>query len=548
MVRWSVTTLILLCLVTPSSPAQERRGSAMDIVVQARERLNPGIGRDELERILGKLKVATDMYPTFGDAWYYRYLCEKKLGNQPAADYALKKAQQYGSEALKLGYDPFEFPKSDRISTTVRDKWALVVGIAQFADRRINPLNYTTKDAKDFAALLTSRDYGRFNPDHVRVLVDKGATTKAIKESLNWLARNAKEDDLVVIYLSSHGSPREMDTAGVSYVITYDTDVSNPDSLYATALPMVDLADAVRTRIKAQRVVVLLDACYSEGAIPIGISKDALNRIRQGIGRVIITSSRADERSWESERLKNGYFTYYLIEGLKQNNGFVPIEEVYNYLKDKVSQQVRREKGASQNPVMSKSEQTPEIIIGIDTEASRADTAPERQEIGAKDLYLAAKYVGIYYWIELEGVGPVPDDRVFRTGDRIRLYIRSNADGYLSLWKLDSSGRGQSLFPAPGGFGIPVKANRDYTHPNFITMRPTDRLVIFFSRSKADIPVLTGKEKDAQTVAEALNPKGERALVFEEEIERQGANEVGTYVVNKNQGLLIKEIRLKLKE
>ncbi|MHA2642978.1 MAG: caspase family protein [bacterium JZ-2024 1] len=529
----------------------------MDIVVQARERLNPGIGRDELERILGKLKVATDMYPTFGDAWYYRYLCEKELGNQPATDYALKKAQQYGSEALKLGYDPFKPPESEpgSIPTTVRDKWALVVGIAQFADRRITPLNYTTKDAKDFAALLTSRDYGRFNPDHVRVLVDKDATTKAIKENLNWLARNAKEDDLVVIYLSSHGSPREMDTAGVSYVITYDADVSNPDSLYATALPMVDLADAVRTRIKAQRVVVLLDACYSEGAIPIGISKDALNRIRQGIGRIIITSSKADERSWESERLKNGYFTYYLIEGLKQNNGLVPIEEVYNYLKDKVSQQVRREKGASQNPVMSKSEQTAEIIIGVDTETSRlavtspSDTAPERQKIGAKALYLeSAKYVGIYYWVELEGVGPVPDDRVFRTGDRIRLHIQSNADGYLSLWKLDSSGRGQSLFPAPGGVGIPVKANSDYTHPSFITMRPTDRLVVFFSRSKADIPVLTGKEKDAQTVAEALNPKGERALVFAEEIERRGANEVGTYVVNKNQGLVIKEIRLKLEE
>jgi uncharacterized caspase-like protein len=356
----------------------------MDIVAQVRERLNPEMGADEVKELLERLKiVTTKIDPTYGDAWYYRYLCEKMLGNREDAAYALRKAKQYGYSVPDdiIGESP---TGPANLPPVVRDKWALVVGINQFNDRRINPLQYTAKDAKDFAAVLTSRDVGRFPPDHVRVLTNEQATTKAIKENLNWLARSAKEDDLVVIHLSSHGSPREMDTAGVSYVVTYDTDVSTQDTLYATALPMVDLADAVRFRIKAQRVVIFLDTCFSGAAIPgakvlvgvsqdsIGVSPDKLNLIRQGVGRVVIASSQANERSWESDSLKNGYFTYYLIEGLKQNKGLISIEKLYEYVRDKVSQQVRKEKGASQTPVMSKSQYVGEIYIGVNPQRAEA--------------------------------------------------------------------------------------------------------------------------------------------------------------------------------
>jgi hypothetical protein len=389
MTRRSVIIFILLCGMASPLFAQGRRGIAMDIVAQVRERLKPKMGTDEIKGLLERLKiVTTGIAPTYGDAWYYRYLCEEMLGNREDAAYALRKAWQYESEVLKRGDDIIKIIKSPpgpaNLPPVVRDKWALVVGINQFNDRRINPLQYAAKDAKDFAAVLTSRDIGRFPPDHVRVLTNEQATTKAIKENLNWLARSAKEDDLVVIYLSSHGSPREMDTAGVSYVVTYDTDVSTQDTLYATALPMVDLADAVRFRIKAQRVVIFLDTCFSGAAIPgakalvgvsqdsIGVSPDKLNLIRQGVGRVVIASSQANERSWESDSLKNGYFTYYLIEGLKQNKGLISIEKLYEYVKDKVSQQVRKEKGASQTPVMSKSEYVGEIYIGVNPQQAEA--------------------------------------------------------------------------------------------------------------------------------------------------------------------------------
>jgi hypothetical protein len=157
------------------------------------------------------------------------------------------------------------------------------------------------------------------------------------------------------------------------------------------------------------------------------------------------------------------------------------------------------------------------------------------------------KFVGLHYWIELDGGGPVTADRIFHTGDSIRLHVRSNVDGYLSLWSLDSSGRGSMLFPASGqGQENLVKADQEYVTPGKIRFSPPvedERLLVFFSRKKADIPTPTGTQADADTVAKSLGPAGSKALVFE--TEKKNAAEVGNYVVNKNGGPVAREIRLK---
>ena len=53
------------------------------------------------------LKHATEVCINSGDAWYYRSLFEKKLGQASKADYSLKKARLFASEAMELGSDPF---------------------------------------------------------------------------------------------------------------------------------------------------------------------------------------------------------------------------------------------------------------------------------------------------------------------------------------------------------------------------------------------------------------------------------------------------------
>jgi len=79
-------------------------------------------------------------------------------------------------------------------------------------------------------------------------------------------------------------------------------------------------------------------------------------------------------------------------------------------------------------------------------------------------------YVGVSYWVELlEPSGQlrrVTADHVFRSGDRIRLNVQSNRDGYLTVLALGSTGRAATLFPGtPEGASNQVRAGQLYQVP-----------------------------------------------------------------------------------
>ncbi len=412
-----VIVLVLIAIPVPQAWAQGECGAAQDFVVQAREKVAPDASRSDLEDGLQLLKHANELCAESGEAWYYRSLFEKKLGHGPQADFAMRQAKLMGSDALTQGVDPFAVaapapPRATAPNATaapVRDKWALVVGIQQFQSPDIPALRYTRADASGLAAALKDPACGRFAPDHVKLLMDSQATTKGIKAALNLIARTAQPDDLVVIYVATHGSPRENVAGGVNYLITYDTDPSNIDNLYGSALPMVELDEAVRSRFRANRVVILLDTCHSGGISksdampyersaplamnpggPAGAIAAALRApaapalkvsapsatniaaMEPGLGRVIITSSSEDQESYESKALGggHGYFTYYLIQDLKANKGLDPVTRLYDELKEQVAGQAQRDGHQPQTPKFYQSPQLPEIVIGIATQAA----------------------------------------------------------------------------------------------------------------------------------------------------------------------------------
>ncbi len=402
--------LALLALLSSAAARadDDRCGAGKDLVVQALERVRPNSSDDAFEDALELLKHAVSTCAELGDAWYYRSLVEQRLGNTRLAQYSLQKAQTFGSEAMQQSLNPFVLatPSHSRalhgetaergeppaetpaVAGPVQQKWALVIGIGQFQNPGIPTLHYTTADAKAFALELADPAVGRFPPDHVGVLLDDQATTRNIKEKLNWIARNAKPNDLVVIYVATHGSPRTDDSAGgANYIVTYDTDVGrggpiDQDALYATALPMVELANAVATRMKALRTAVILDTCFSGGAMgntaklmAPGLANSApspamLERMADGTGRIVVAAARSDEESLESDSLQHGYFTYYLLEAMKTNKGMDPMSHVYTSVAQAVEQQVdalakKQGKTFGQHPVMSRSSAQADFALGV---------------------------------------------------------------------------------------------------------------------------------------------------------------------------------------
>jgi uncharacterized caspase-like protein len=413
-------TALLLAFSSGAQPARaqgERCGAGKDLVVQALERAGPQSSPADFEDALQLLKRASAVCAELGDAWYYRSLVEAHLGHAPLAKFAADKARMMGSEAQNQGLQPFVLATSPASSGRgltassaatgnvagsskpperagpVQQKWALVIGVSQFADRSIPKLNYTTADALSFAALLTDPAVGRFPRANVQTLTDAQATTHNIKEQLNWIARHAGPDDIVVIYLATHGSPRKLDSVGgLNYLITYDTEIRSADqpdedALYSTALPMVELSNAVATRMRALRTLVVLDTCYSGGSTKAsgrmmgpGIANaaptpEALARMSQGSGRIVFAASRVDQESLESPALQHGYFTYYLLKSLRESRGMQPLSQVFASVQQQVSDHVAADYRAGnlkQNPVMDRSSDNADFALGVPAVASTA--------------------------------------------------------------------------------------------------------------------------------------------------------------------------------
>ncbi len=253
----------------------------------------------------------------------------------------------------------------------VADKWAIVIGISNFKDPSIN-LKYAAKDATDFRNVLISQE--NFQPDHVQLLTDENATKDKIISKLGegWLGKLAKKDDLVVVYVSSHGSASQEDVK-VNFLVAEDTD---KNKLVSTGIPMQWLTKIVQEQVHSNRVVLVLDVCHSGSAAmapsekadsddveddpenseakgifrTAGLDADAL---RLGSGQIVLCSSLSDQVSWESKHYQNSVFTRRLIEALQCNGKDTTLREAYEQLKSSVGAEVLSDRGAVQTPNLS---------------------------------------------------------------------------------------------------------------------------------------------------------------------------------------------------
>jgi hypothetical protein len=274
----------------------------------------------------------------------------------------------------------------------IRNRYGLVVGVGKFKSG-ITPLQYAVRDANLFYRFLLEQ--AGFTKNNTYFLADQNATSSNVVRYLNGIRNAAKEDDLVVVYMSSHGTPP--DKFGGVYIVTYDTEVKPRERVWHTSVAESALKDFVEN-LKARRLVMILDTCYSNGAyraIPgflppggkslgvgdadegYGVSTAQGKRLfgakdivledqprkstatekslgsQESYGKVLISASSAGEKSWESDQLRNSVFTYYFVDGMKRHDGSV--KDAFDYSKPRTLQRVQQEKGA-ENP------QTPQAM------------------------------------------------------------------------------------------------------------------------------------------------------------------------------------------
>lgn len=221
---------------------------------------------------------------------------------------------------------------------------ALLVGVSDYKNIR-SLSNVVINDVKDVHDILVSKNTCCYDPRQVKILDNTDASITGLKDGLEWLITNAKQNGTCIIYFTGHGGRIKENEKYINALLPYDFDPSNP---LGTSLKSNDLSTYFK-RIPSERLVVILDCCHSGGigefksyfSFEYGVDIKSLNETTGGKGRIIIASSDKNEISRILPGMNNSVFTHYIKEALNgkaktRGDGFIRILDLYDYVSEKV--------------------------------------------------------------------------------------------------------------------------------------------------------------------------------------------------------------------
>ncbi|HRI60261.1 MAG TPA: caspase family protein [Saprospiraceae bacterium] len=214
--------------------------------------------------------------------------------------------------------------------------WAVVVGVGRYT--AMPSLKFTDDDAYRFYSFLGSVEGGAVPQSQMTILIDEDATRENILKKMREYFLKADANDVVILYFSGHG------LNGCFLPVDYDG--------YNNKLRHEEIKQVFK-QSKAKHKLCIADACHSgslndgSGSLAAkGPAPVTLQRYYQAFedtdgGVALLMSSKAEELSLEDHGLRQGVFTYYVLQGMKgaadtNNDYLVTIKELYNYVYAKV--------------------------------------------------------------------------------------------------------------------------------------------------------------------------------------------------------------------
>ncbi len=198
-------------------------------------------------------------------------------------------------------------------------KLALVVGVSDFQDDRWPALRYSAKDADDVATALES--------SFDRVWRSRGSvTTERFWTSLDALeAANTRDDDVVVIYVSSHGTLSHDERGALRRVlVASDTDAEAPWASGVAVSTLLERLEGLRSR----RKLLILATCHAGGGksrLPATLAEE-LRGLKapflpepepvRSEGQIVLAASAWGEVAREDDRLENDIYTHFFLQAL----------------------------------------------------------------------------------------------------------------------------------------------------------------------------------------------------------------------------------------
>lgn len=250
-------------------------------------------------------------------------------------------------------------------------RYALIVGIDDYQNESVTDLNCATSDARLLKETLVKA--GDFSEDNI-FLLSSAATGESDQPSLTnivfrleWLKEVVGPADTLVFYFAGHGVSMDSET----FLLTMEADQRSKNTLMVSSLRGKTLNEMLK-QTGAQNTLVLLDACRNDPTAGRGDVNNTLNAsLARGLvfkplpaaapslerNTATVFACSEGERSWEWGDKKQGFFTYYLAEGLRSGaynaQGDATLQNLVGYLRDKVSAMAQRETNQKQTPMLT---------------------------------------------------------------------------------------------------------------------------------------------------------------------------------------------------
>ncbi|CAN5610300.1 hypothetical protein BH11CYA1_BH11CYA1_47660 [soil metagenome] len=312
---------------------------------------------------------------------------------------------QSETEAKPSKLPGVEFTKIQDLNPTVRgtnrpikQKWAVVIGTSKFKEGRLASTNEgeMTQSAKEFYQYLIDPHAGRFDPTHVKLLLDSDAQKQSIMSALgsSFLGNAVGPDDLVVVFVATSSFPT---TDGNIYLCSYDCAL---DNIYGTCFSMQSLMSTLKQNVHSDRILLVLQAAYSGAAdltsgakslLPISPQYNLdLDKVLLGNGFIILSSSQSNEITQSSVFSKN------LTNALRQEDGLISLNKAFAIAKQKTeSETSAKDSRKRQVPGMKSAWTGAELVIGVPP-VERVSNLPTAVSsfLSAEGAYLkASKFV-----------------------------------------------------------------------------------------------------------------------------------------------------------
>lgn len=252
----------------------------------------------------------------------------------------------------------------------------LVVQQRVFSDVDVVKLNKDFDNDKTFAVIIANEKYQEVEPvefaendgqtfhDYCTNILNipesnihfrKNATLNNMLSELDWIQKvcSAFEGKAkIIIYYAGHGIPDE--TTGSSFILPVDGNGIN----VKTGLSLSSLYGTLAS-LPTMSITVFMDACFSGAqrngnmlASARGVAIKAKPTTLAG-NIVVFSAAQGDETAYPYREKNHGLFTYFLLKGLKESNGKMPLGELEDYIRQNVAQQSIIVNSKSQTPSVS---------------------------------------------------------------------------------------------------------------------------------------------------------------------------------------------------